>query len=90
MAKPRERGARSRGFAARLVASPLAFRISRIKPKREPARRLVFSAKGVLFLLPNEGNYLVLLLTDSKQLPSIRLGHIRNGSAIYTVDSTAY
>ena len=31
---------RSRGFAACLVASPLASRISRIKPKREPARRL--------------------------------------------------
>ena len=31
---------RSHGFAARLVASPQASRISRIKPKREPARRL--------------------------------------------------
>ena len=31
--------ARSRDFAARLVASPSS-RISRIKPKREPARRL--------------------------------------------------
>jgi len=46
VAKPRERGVtahlapRSRGFAARLVASPLASRILRIKPKREPARRL--------------------------------------------------
>ena len=37
---PRGRREFSRGFAARLVASPLAFRISRIKPKREPARRL--------------------------------------------------
>ena len=36
-AKPRERGAR---WAARLVASPLASRISRVKPNREPARRL--------------------------------------------------
>jgi len=32
--------------------------------------------KVYFFLLPNEGNYLVLLLTDSKQLLGFRLGHI--------------
>ena len=36
----------SRGFAALLVGSPLASRISRIKPKREPARRLLASYKS--------------------------------------------
>ena len=38
VAKPRERGVPTSPHA--LAASPLASRISRMKPKREPARRL--------------------------------------------------
>ena len=49
-AKPRERGGRWAGpahLAHTLAASPLASRISHLKPKREPARRLRYDVMDI-------------------------------------------
>ena len=68
VAKPRE-------SAARLVASPLAFRISRIKPKREPARRLRKRLFRKIFHLLVCVSVLILVNAQSCPVVEITVGH---------------